>query len=96
MNDFKKFAGEGYRIHVFIEKNPIPKEVDVLWNYNKYENWTGTQIFRAIDGEYKANYLETFDAESYPFYLVVSKNGIEIQSNSLNEVEQFYEELEGN
>lgn len=95
LNDFKKFAGDGYKIHVFIEKNPIPEEVDVLWDYNKYENWTGTQIYRAIDGESKANYLESFGEESYPFYLVVSKNGIELQTNSIDEVVNFYEKFGG-
>ncbi|KGX87674.1 hypothetical protein [Pontibacillus marinus] len=96
---WKKNAGDGYSKHVFIEKNPIPDEVDVIWNYKKYENWSSLSIHRGIQsiggGDTTVDYLEPFDEEDSPFYLVVSKDGIELQTNSVYEVESFFAEFGG-
>ncbi len=99
LNIWQEHAGEGYEIHVFIEKEPISDEVDVIWGYKKYENWSGLKIHRGIrstgNGDVTVDYLEAFDEERYPFYLVVSKDGIELQSNSVYEVKSFFEEFGG-
>jgi len=99
LSAWKRNAGDGYSIHVFIEKNPIPDEVDVIWDYKKYENWSSLSIHRGIQsiggGDTTVDYLEAFDEEDYPFYLVVSKDDIELQTNSVYEVESFFAEFGG-
>ncbi|WP_407270758.1 hypothetical protein [Radiobacillus sp. PE A8.2] len=96
---WEKKAGDGYSIHVFIEKNPIPDEVDVIWDYKKYENWSSLSIHRGIqrigDDDTTVDYLEAFNEEGYPFYVVVSKDGIKLQTHAVSEVKRFFEEFGG-
>lgn len=94
---WKKYAGDKYAIHMVIEKNPIPDEIDVIWNYQNYENFSSLNIHRSDNGgdSRTIDFLGIFKEENYPFYVVVSEKGIELQTKEVQDVKKFFEQFGG-
>ncbi|QHE52830.1 hypothetical protein [Pontibacillus sp. HMF3514] len=80
---------DGYAINYFYEReSSLPSEI---WDLQKYEKWSRL----SLHGSEKSNrinmYKEAFNESEYPFYIVVSRNGLELQTTSVEKVVQFFE-----
>lgn len=100
LKEYKKLIEEeeGYAIHVFLEEDSIPKSVDPLNDLQKYTNFYSLSFHRSeVEGNGQIlDYKEAFGEEEYPFFLVISKDEVELQTTSVTEVEEFFKQYGGN
>lgn len=95
IHTYQKLINEGYAIHMFIKNDRVPEVVDeVFMDLHKYEGFHSFSLHRSmVEGNDKViDYKGIFGEENYPFFLVISKDGIALQTDSAVEVEQYLDQ----
>jgi hypothetical protein len=95
LKQWEKAAGNGYSVYVFMENKPMSNDIKTITKLKKYVSWSGLYTYRYIKDQTKIDYLNAFNEKSYPFYLIVSKNGIVLRTAFVNDVVHFFEKNGG-
>jgi hypothetical protein len=93
---WEKGLGDKYSVHMFTENKSFSYEVETILKLKKYKAWDSLYTHRYNDNDAaKIHYLKAFNEKNYPFYLIVSKNGVVIKTTSVNDVVHFFEKNGG-
>lgn len=93
IEELKNRAKDGFAINYFYdEQSALPGEV---WELQRFENWSRLSLHKSRKSNTIIKYKEAFEEEKYPFYVVVSKSKVELQTTSVDEVVRFFDDFGG-